>query len=290
MPSLLIGLPVFNGETTLAGAITALLDQTHSPFQLVIADNGSTDSTPQICASAAARDGRVRLMREETNRGPTWNFNRVLGLAGDADYFMWAAADDFWTPDYAASCIAYLEAHPDAALCGTAAAFPEEAGETDPGISTMGMSPVQRVLAYARTVDRNSLFYGIYRSSFLACRTLGRKMGNDHLFLMNLALDHPFHTLPDIRLRRASGGMSRSARSIHRNLQADNTLPWPLFRVEMHIDSMEAIRRSQSFNAADRRRVRRELPRILWQRRLLPHLCRPGALLRRLRGLPVPRS
>jgi glycosyltransferase involved in cell wall biosynthesis len=44
-----IGLPVYNGETYLEGALDSLLAQTFEDFQLIIADNSSTDRTEEIC-------------------------------------------------------------------------------------------------------------------------------------------------------------------------------------------------------------------------------------------------
>ena len=48
-PLVSIGLPVFNGEKSLAQALDALLDQDYSNLEVIISDNGSTDRTSEIC-------------------------------------------------------------------------------------------------------------------------------------------------------------------------------------------------------------------------------------------------
>src|SRR5205814_9069855 len=113
-------------------------------------DNGSSDGTAEICRAAAAGDARVRYLREESNRGPTWNFNRVLSFAHEAEFYMWAAHDDLWAPDYASSCIRFLREQPDAGLCGTTVNLVDESRqktvEIDHGCSTLGLSRVERAI------------------------------------------------------------------------------------------------------------------------------------------------
>jgi glycosyltransferase involved in cell wall biosynthesis len=55
-------LPVWNAETTVARAIASIQAQTLRDWELVIADDGSTDATPEILARVAADDVRVRII------------------------------------------------------------------------------------------------------------------------------------------------------------------------------------------------------------------------------------
>src|SRR5687768_11933299 len=96
-PLVTIGLPVFNGEKYLRNALNDLLAQDCRDFELVICDNGSTDSTPKICAEYAAKDSRIRIERSEQNLGAIKNFNKAFELCSGT-YFMWAAHDDGWAP------------------------------------------------------------------------------------------------------------------------------------------------------------------------------------------------
>ena len=68
-PKVSIGLPVFNGETSLEKTINSLLKQSIIDFELIISDNNSTDSTGEICRSYAALDSRVRYFRQKSNIG-----------------------------------------------------------------------------------------------------------------------------------------------------------------------------------------------------------------------------
>jgi glycosyltransferase involved in cell wall biosynthesis len=104
-----VGLPVYNGRETVRRAIDSLLAQTFADFELMISDNASTDGTDEVCREYAARDRRIRYIRQSTNLGPAPNFRFVLGETR-AEYFMWAAHDDYWHPEFIRKCLSVLEA------------------------------------------------------------------------------------------------------------------------------------------------------------------------------------
>jgi glycosyltransferase involved in cell wall biosynthesis len=107
-----IGMPVYNGADFISQAIDSLLAQTHQDFELIISDNGSTDDTKEICLSRAVKDSRIKFSQNETNLGGLKNFTKVLDLA-TADYFMWAAHDDVWEPEYIKTLVAIMENDPE---------------------------------------------------------------------------------------------------------------------------------------------------------------------------------
>lgn len=96
----------------MAAVLDSLLAQSLNDFELLISDNCSTDGTQAICESYANGDSRVRYFRQAGNLGAVGNFKYVLDQAGGR-YFMWAASDDFRTPDFLSENVAFLENHPD---------------------------------------------------------------------------------------------------------------------------------------------------------------------------------
>jgi glycosyltransferase involved in cell wall biosynthesis len=115
-PKVSIGLPVYNGENFLAEALEAILAQTYRDFELIIADNASSDRTEAICREYAEIDDRIRYYRSEENRGASWNFNRSFDLAR-GEYFKWAAHDDLFAPEFLEKCVAVLDRDPSIAVC-----------------------------------------------------------------------------------------------------------------------------------------------------------------------------
>ena len=117
-PRVTIGMPVYNGQRFVRATLDSLLAQTFTDFELLICDNASTDSTEQICREYAARDPRVRYVRNERNIGPAPNYNKCFELAR-GELFKWSAADDTIAPDFLARCVAELDRDPSLAGCYT---------------------------------------------------------------------------------------------------------------------------------------------------------------------------
>ncbi len=99
IPQVSIGMPVFNGAKFINRALDSLLAQKFTDFELIISDNGSTDDTGEICKRYECNDRRIVYLRQPKNMGGLWNFNYVLKQSS-GEYFMWAAADDTWEPDF----------------------------------------------------------------------------------------------------------------------------------------------------------------------------------------------
>lgn len=111
-PTVSVGVPVYNGASSLRAALDSLLAQTFSDFELIISDNASTDGTEAICREYAARDSRVRYVRQATNIGSAANFKYLLEQA-HGEYFMWAAGDDRRSSDFIEVNFKFLTAQPD---------------------------------------------------------------------------------------------------------------------------------------------------------------------------------
>ena len=115
-PVVSIGVPVYNTERFIAGALDSLLAQTFADFELIISDNASTDGTREICESYAARDSRIRYIRQSENIGLPRNWNAVVHAAS-GEFFKWASASDCCAPTMVERCVAALRADDSAVLC-----------------------------------------------------------------------------------------------------------------------------------------------------------------------------
>ena len=111
MPKVTIGMPVFNGESFIREALDSLLAQTFIDFELIISDNASTDKTEAICRDYAANDSRIRYVRQAQNLGAMLNFKFVFDES-QCEYFMWAACDDIWSPEFLGVNYSFLSQNP----------------------------------------------------------------------------------------------------------------------------------------------------------------------------------
>ena len=130
-PRVSIGVPVYNGEKYLAAALDSILAQTFTDFEVIVSDNASTDRTEQICREYAARDNRIRYVRQPKNRGMTWNFSHTVDLAR-GEYFRWHAHDDSCAPTLLDRCVEALDANPEAVLAYPRVQMIDDRGEPLP--------------------------------------------------------------------------------------------------------------------------------------------------------------
>jgi len=115
-PKISIGIPVYNGEKFIRKCIESVLQQTNRNFELIISDNASTDSTPEICKEFLNKDDRISFVRQDKNMGQNWNFNFLLEKA-NGEYFVWVAADTFLLPEFLEKNIAVLESQDKVVGC-----------------------------------------------------------------------------------------------------------------------------------------------------------------------------
>lgn len=106
---------VLNGAPYLDEAIESVLRQTFSDFEYVVVDDGSTDATPVILEAWRARDSRLVVLRNDTNRGIPASANAGLAVAR-GDYVARLDADDVCEPDRLQREVDVLDARPDVAL------------------------------------------------------------------------------------------------------------------------------------------------------------------------------
>lgn len=201
-PRVSIGLPVFNGEAFLAPALDSLLAQSYTDFELIVSDNASTDATEAICRDRAARDPRVRYVRNPTNVGATRNFNAVVELAR-GEYFKWAAHDDLHEPDYLARCVEVLDRDPGVILVHTRIRDIDDEGHSrpavDPELDFGSPRPSTRFSELARPDHRCESVFGLMRRDVLRRSTLLKDYaGCDRVLLAELALAGRFQVVPEV--------------------------------------------------------------------------------------------
>src|SRR3990172_6471697 len=108
-------MPVYNAERYLEEALDSLVSQSFEDFELIISDNASTDRTGEICWRYAAKDERIRYVRNRANFGILYNFGQTFRLSS-GEFFKWAAADDVCGRDYFLRAVEALDADPSLIL------------------------------------------------------------------------------------------------------------------------------------------------------------------------------
>lgn len=97
-----LAIPVYNGANFLRDALESAVAQGPETAEIVVADNNSTDSTPDIVAEFARRDPRVRHERSEVSLSQAENVSRAVRLCRH-EWVQMLCHDDLLRPGAVAS-------------------------------------------------------------------------------------------------------------------------------------------------------------------------------------------
>lgn len=277
-PRLSIGLPVYNGEKYLAEAIHSILGQTLSDFELIICDNASTDNTQDICQAYSERDGRIRYFRNQENIGAMQNWYRTFQLSS-GEYFLGAAHDDVFHPDFAEQCLSVLDQSPEVVVCFTKTKIIDEHGNFVRNFE--GEADLTSNRSYVRLYNALSTdllciqLLGVIRSgAFRRTREYSGYYGCDRNVLAELSLLGVIHEVPEYlfyhRLYPEALGAARNSGRTLKELQLlDPGIKWDARfpTLTRFINYFASIRRLVA-DMNDRIHCYRQLVRIILEKSL----------------------
>lgn len=96
-PKVSIIIPIYNAEANLRRCIDSVLKQDFEDFELILMDDGSRDSSGEICDEYEKADSRVRVVHKP-NSGVSDTRNQAISLAR-GEYLQFLDSDDWITPD-----------------------------------------------------------------------------------------------------------------------------------------------------------------------------------------------
>lgn len=97
-PLLSVIVPVYNVENFLDTCIKSIISQTYKNLEIILIDDGSTDSSGVLCDSYQKRDNRIIVIHKE-NGGLSDARNRGLDVAS-GEYITFVDSDDYIAPDF----------------------------------------------------------------------------------------------------------------------------------------------------------------------------------------------
>lgn len=114
-PKISLIMSVYNGEDYLEEAISSVLCQTFTDFELIIINDCSTDSTSEILERFSIEDSRVKVHTNEVNLRLPSSLNKAISLA-QGKYIARMDADDICLPNRLEAQYTYMEQNPQIAL------------------------------------------------------------------------------------------------------------------------------------------------------------------------------
>ncbi len=130
-PTVSVVIPTYNRTHAVGRAIRSVLNQTYQNFEIIVIDDGSTDTTPEVVAGF--HDPRLRYVRYAENRGGGPARNAGIEVAR-GKYIAFLDSDDEWLPAKLEKQVELLQrAEPFVGVVYTAFAIVDENGQITAG-------------------------------------------------------------------------------------------------------------------------------------------------------------
>jgi glycosyltransferase involved in cell wall biosynthesis len=108
-------MPTFDSARTVTRALRSVLAQTYQHFEIIVADDASTDGTKQIVEAIADPRITFHTSVDKANQGPAVARNRALAMARGV-YVAFLDSDDEWLAEKLRREVQFLDAHPDCSM------------------------------------------------------------------------------------------------------------------------------------------------------------------------------
>ena len=128
-PILSVIMPVYNTEKYLKDAVESILTQTFAHFEFIIIDDCSTDSSYEILQTYAEKDSRIKLYKNEANRGISYTRNKLINLTS-TNFLATQDSDDISMKERLEKEYNFLVAHEEYAVVGSNNEIIDEQGKT----------------------------------------------------------------------------------------------------------------------------------------------------------------
>lgn len=216
----------YNGQAYIKEAITSILNQTFSDFELLVIDDGSTDQTVSIVKSFD--DERIKLHRNEENIGLTKSLNKGLKLAR-GEYIARMDDDDVSLPQRLEMQVKFMDENQDVGACGSWLQIIDDTGE-----------PTN---VYETSSDHDEIvgMFLFHNAIFHPSVIIRKATLDEH----KLSYDESFETTQDYDLWQRLSMVSRLA-----------NIPEALVKRRKHVKSISSNRRELQQNNADRVRFK----------------------------------
>lgn len=213
-PLVSVGIPTYNRPQGLKRTLECITGQTYKNLEIIVGDNCSPGTqTFEVVKEFQHNDPRISYYRHEKNFGSDYNGKFVMEKA-TGDFYLSAADDDEWYPDYIEKCVGVLIQDDSIVMCTSNVILASDRilseGENNSispyweltgTMHTYGMTPIARIKKIILNSGSNGGF-GVYRTKLLKRwyfdpDYISVRFGSDRAFLAHINLYGSFYQIPE---------------------------------------------------------------------------------------------
>ena len=233
MPNLVsIITPMYNSEKTIQQMIESVLQQTYTNWELIIADDLSSDASVTIIEQYQQNDPRIKLIAAKINTGPAECRNRGISKA-KGDYLAFLDSDDSWRPEKLSKQIDYMQKN-NALLVYSSYAYMDEKG---------------RLTGKTIQVPKTVIYHQLLKSNVIPCLTAIyniKKLGK--FYMKPIGHEDYLYWLTILKTGIIAHGLQDTLAQyrIHPNTISSNKLKvsqfqWKIYRKELKLGLLESL-------------------------------------------------
>lgn len=239
-PTISVIVTVFNRERYIEQALESILSQTLTSLELIVVDDGSTDSTVERVLGFS--DPRLRLIRHEGNLGIPAARNSGLSTA-EGEFVAWLDSDDVALPTRLERQIDHLTRHPEVAMVGCCAAKVDGTGTRLRGVRVppLDHQSIRAWLLFRSAFQQSSITGRAdilkqypYRHDFAVCEDVD--------MFVRIARDHEVANMPAVLVRRRIHAGQIVRGSADKMIEAQGRISAPMLQslgIEISIDDLK---------------------------------------------------
>ena len=189
MPTVSVIVPVYNAEGVVSRGVDSILAQSYQDFELILVDDGSTDSSGAICDNYAQQDGRVKVVHQ-ANAGVSAARNAGL-KAAQGDWVTFVDSDDRVLDCFLEALVEAVSRSDqiDLAYCGYAIIEGHSSIKTYASKTYLGKESIHEALSKTYLLYRCSPWAKLFRRSIIVDHDVrfdsNLTISEDRLFLYN---------------------------------------------------------------------------------------------------------
>lgn len=142
--------PVYNVEKYLDKCIRSLTEQSYSDIEIILVNDGSSDSSGEICDRWAKQDSRIKVLHQK-NSGVSSARNAALEVAG-GEFIAFVDADDYIDKNMLSKLMSAMDSNTDMTVCGFKTVYD---GASD-SVSCDSLQTVNKQEAIRNIISNNS--------------------------------------------------------------------------------------------------------------------------------------
>lgn len=168
-PLLSVIVPIYNAEYTLKDCVGSILSQDYASMEILLVNDGSTDSSLQLCNELRQQDSRI-IVIDQPNGGPNSARNKGIERA-KGEYIVFVDADDaFFSVDTLSGNTLFLEQNPEIDMVS----FPRYRESDVPGPLGRELQTKPEQFTPQLLTDKRTIFINWFNGRLIDCGFPGK--------------------------------------------------------------------------------------------------------------------